>query len=113
MAGTTSGDLASRVAVITGGGRGIGAAIAQKLAGMGALVVICGRRQKPLESTVKTIIDAGGKAKAAECDVMDVHSVEKLAAQVERDSGRLDVLVNNGGSSGCWPQWPRLWREFC
>ncbi|HTZ98078.1 MAG TPA: SDR family oxidoreductase [Terriglobales bacterium] len=100
MAGTTSGVLASQVALITGGGRGIGAATAEKLASMGALVVICGRRQKPLNSTVKAIIDAGGKAKAAECDVMDLRSVEKLATQVERESGRIDVLVNNAGIGG-------------
>lgn len=115
MAGTANMPLASQVAVITGGGRGIGAAIAQKLAGMGALAVVCGRRQKPLESTVKTITDAGGNAKAIECDVMDLRSVEALAAQIERDSSRIDILVNNAGVGGfggplhqmppeCWEQ---------
>lgn len=92
--------LTRQVAVITGAGRGIGAAIARKLSGMGAFAAVCGRRLKPLESTVKTIVDAGGKAIAIECDVMDLRSVEKFATQIERDSGRIDILVNNAGIGG-------------
>jgi 3-oxoacyl-[acyl-carrier protein] reductase len=99
MAGTAS-TLSDQVAVVTGGGRGIGAAIARKLAGMGAQVVICGRRLSPLQSTVRAITSAGGKAKAIECDVTDLRSVEKMAAQTEQQCRRIDILVNNAGIGG-------------
>lgn len=100
MAETASTPLAGQVALITGGGRGIGAAIARKLASMGALAVVCGRKRNSLESTVSAITGAGGKARAIECDVSDLRSVESLAAQIERDSGRIDILVNNAGVGG-------------
>lgn len=92
--------LAGQVAVITGGGRGIGAAIAEKLAAMGATAVIAGRTRPTLESTVKKIAKAGGKAEALACDVTDLKSVEKLAREVEQKYGRVDVLVNNAGVRG-------------
>jgi 3-oxoacyl-[acyl-carrier protein] reductase len=100
MTETASRPLDGQVAVITGGGRGIGAAIAQTLGAMGAMALVCGRRQKPLESTVKAITEAGGNAKAMDCDVMDLRAVEKLAAQIEHDSGHVDILVNNAGIGG-------------
>lgn len=99
MAGMAS-VLSGQVAVVTGGGRGIGAAIARKLAGMGAQVVICGRRLSPLQSTASAIASAGGKAMAIECDVTDLRSVERMAGQTEREWGRLDILVNNAGIGG-------------
>jgi 3-oxoacyl-[acyl-carrier protein] reductase len=92
--------LAGQVAVITGSGRGIGAAIAAKLAGMGALAVICGRRRSLLESTAAAITSAGGEAKVIECNVAELRSVEAVAAQVERDCGRVNILVNNAGIGG-------------
>src|SRR5919201_998165 len=90
-------NLDNKVAVVTGGGRGIGAAIACKLANLGALVVVCGRTRGPLESTAKSISQDGTKAVAVECDVTDLRSVESLAKYVESNFGRLDVLVNNSG----------------
>jgi len=92
--------LAGQVAVITGGGQGIGAAIARKLAELGAVAVICGRKAGPLEATAAAIAQAGGKAEAAECDVQNLKSVEALAARVESAYGRLDILVNNAGIGG-------------
>ena len=85
------------MAIVTGSGGGIGAAIAGKLAAMGALTYLCGRRRAPLESTAEAILKSGGKAEVVECDVTDLASVEALAAQVERKSGRVDILVNNAG----------------
>src|SRR5438270_10158068 len=94
------GVLQQHVAVVTGGGRGIGAAIANKLAGLGAEVVICGRSLQTLKATTDRIRGAGGKCEAAECDVTDMHSVEKLTEWVEKRFGRVDILVNNAGVGG-------------
>jgi 3-oxoacyl-[acyl-carrier protein] reductase len=92
--------LAGQVAVITGAGRGIGAAIARKLAALGATAVLCGRTRSALDATAAAIIQAGGKAEPAPCDVTSLTSVETVAAQVERSFGRLDILVNNAGIGG-------------
>jgi NAD(P)-dependent dehydrogenase (short-subunit alcohol dehydrogenase family) len=89
--------LQGQVAVVTGGGRGIGAAIATRLARMGAQVVVCGRSLPSLEQTVKAIQTAGGKAQASKCDVTNLTSVESLAGEVKLKFGRLDILVNNAG----------------
>jgi NAD(P)-dependent dehydrogenase (short-subunit alcohol dehydrogenase family) len=92
--------LSGQVAVVTGAGRGIGAAIARKLAELGAVAVLCGRTRAPLEAMTAEIVRAGGKAEAVECDVSNQSSVEGLAAQVEKKFGRVDVLVNNAGVGG-------------
>ena len=89
--------LAGQVAVITGGGRGIGAAVALKLAGLGAEVALCGRTQASLDEIATQIRSSGGTAVALPCDVMDLDSVESAAKEVERRFGRLDILVNNAG----------------
>jgi hypothetical protein len=78
--------LVGQVAVVTGAGKGIGAAIAAKLAGMGATVVLAGRTREPLESTSDAIAKAGGQAEPVVCDVMHLSSVEALAAHVDKDS---------------------------
>jgi NAD(P)-dependent dehydrogenase (short-subunit alcohol dehydrogenase family) len=93
-------ELNGQVAVITGGGRGIGAAIAQKLAQMGVITVLCGRTRAHLESTAAAIEKAGGKAEVCECDVADLKSVEAAAMRVEQAHGRIDILVNNAGVGG-------------
>ena len=89
--------LESNVSIVTGGGRGIGAAIAQKLAELGGKVVVCGRARQPLDATVNAILKSGFHAEAVECDVMDTASVDSLARHVEGKYGRVDVLVNNAG----------------
>jgi len=100
MEETNKASLNGQVAVITGGGRGIGAAIAAKLASLGAVVVLCGRTRRPLESTSDAISKAGGRAEAFECDVTDLRSVEAVAAHVDQTLGRIDILVNNAGVAG-------------
>jgi 3-oxoacyl-[acyl-carrier protein] reductase len=97
MTGIDERGLRGQVAVVTGAGRGIGAAIASRLAAMGATVVLCGRTRRPLDSTVAAITKTGGKSEAVACDVSDLHSVEALAAHVEKTFGRVDILVNNAG----------------
>src|ERR1700730_856445 len=100
MPKVTNNSLEGQVAIITGAGTGIGAAVAGQLAQMGALTLLCGRRRSMLESTAAVIAKAGGEAKIAECDVMDLRSVESVTAQVDRDFGRADILVNNAGVGG-------------
>jgi 3-oxoacyl-[acyl-carrier protein] reductase len=99
--------LAGQVAVITGAGRGIGRAIALKLAELGARTVLCGRSRQALEQTAALQNSPGHSSEersettsVIECDVTDVRSVEALAEQVERTFHRLDVLVNNAGIGG-------------
>src|SRR5450432_3164188 len=100
MSESNKNTLVGQVAVITGAGRGIGAAIARELAGMGATVVLCGRSREPLDSTAAAILKAGGNADAVTCDVSDLSSVNFLAAHVEKKHGRVDILVNNAGVGG-------------
>ena len=96
----TAPPLKGQVAVITGAGRGIGAAIARQLAGLGATTVLCGRTQSTLEETAATITDSGGKAEIIPCDVTVLHQVQHAAARIESTFGRLDILVNNAGIGG-------------
>jgi 3-oxoacyl-[acyl-carrier protein] reductase len=96
----TAQPLVGQVAVVTGAGRGIGAAIARKLAHLGATAVLCGRTQATLDTTAQQIIDAGGKTEVVPCDVTVLHQLEYAAARVESTFGRLDILVNNAGVGG-------------
>ncbi|HXM20824.1 MAG TPA: SDR family NAD(P)-dependent oxidoreductase [Terriglobales bacterium] len=100
MEETNTVSLAAQVAVITGAGRGIGAAIAAKLARLGAIVVLCGRTRGPLDSTADAISKAGGRAEPFQCDVTDLRSIETAAAHVDQTLGRIDILVNNAGVGG-------------
>ena len=92
--------LAGQVAVMTGAGSGIGAAIARKMGRMGAVAVVCGRTRDTLQSTATAISQAGGQAEVIECDVTDLASVESLAKRVDGRFGRVDILVNNAGIGG-------------
>ncbi len=92
--------LAGQVAVVTGAGRGIGAAIARALSRLGATAILCGRTRAALESAAQAIAQAGGKAEVVPCDVSNLESVETAAKHVERSFGRLDILVNNAGIGG-------------
>jgi 3-oxoacyl-[acyl-carrier protein] reductase len=92
--------LLGQIAVITGAGRGIGAAVAARLADLGVVTVLCGRTQEHLESTAKSISRAGGQAEVAVCDLTNLHSVEAVARSVEQKFGRLNILVNNAGVGG-------------
>ncbi len=92
--------LTAQVAVVTGAGRGIGAAIARELANLGATVVLSGRARATLDATAQSIIQAGGKAEVLQCDVTSLTSVESAAKHLETAFGRLDILVNNAGMGG-------------
>ncbi len=91
-------DLQQRIALVTGGGRGIGRAIAQNLAAAGATVIINYRgNSSAAEETVAGITAAGGTAIAIQADISRQEDVEALFKQVLADQGRIDILVNNAG----------------
>ena len=92
--------LAAQVALVTGAGRGIGAAIAIKLASLGTETILCGRSRPALEQTAEIIKNAGNQSAIIDCDVTDLRSVTSLAEHVERTFHRLDILVNNAGIAG-------------
>jgi citronellol/citronellal dehydrogenase len=88
---------AGRVALVTGGGTGIGRATATELALTGARLVVCGRRAEPLEATSRDIEAAGGECLAIPADLREPDDVDRaVAAAIER-FGHIDVLVNNAG----------------
>lgn len=92
--------LNSQVAVVTGAGRGIGAAIARRLAALGATAVLCGRTRPHLQKTADAISNEGGKSEIMECDVTQLEAVERVASRVRDGQGRVDILVNNAGIGG-------------
>ncbi len=91
-------DKTSRVAIVTGASRGIGAAVAQRLAGDGFTVVInYSASAKPAETLVREIEAKGGRALAARADVSDADAMRGMFDTAERAFGGVDVLVNNAG----------------
>jgi 3-oxoacyl-[acyl-carrier protein] reductase len=92
--------LNDRTAVVTGAGRGIGAAIARKLAELGAHVFFCGRTQSHLDRTVQFIHAVAGSAEALVCDVTSLGSVQAAARVVQLQRQRCDILINNAGIGG-------------
>jgi 3-oxoacyl-[acyl-carrier protein] reductase len=91
--------LDNKTALVTGGSRGIGAAIARRLARDGAAVAIVSRTASPAaDAVVKSIVEAGGRAKAFQADVSDEASVRQAVQAIAAHYGRIDVLVNNAGT---------------
>jgi len=90
-------ELIGQVAIVTGGGRGLGQAIAQTLAQAGAVVVVAARSSAQLVETVALIEQQGGRALSFEVDVTDQRTVQRMVAEVEQTFGAVDLLVNNAG----------------
>src|SRR4051794_6082398 len=89
--------LTGKVIIVTGASRGIGAAAAVALAKAGATVMLVARNGRMAADVAQSIIESGGRASAASCDVSDYASVEAVVAQTEGRLGRIDALVNNAG----------------
>lgn len=89
--------LKDKVALITGGGRGIGKAIALAYAGEGAKIAICARTAAEIDETLNGIRDSKAVAAAWPCDVSSEQPVQDLVANVVGQFGKIDVLVNNAG----------------
>ena len=90
-------DLTGKVAVVTGGGTGLGEAAARALAEAGASVVLSGRRLENLEKVAADIQSNGGQALPVAADVSRREDVESMAAEALRAYGKIDILVNNAG----------------
>ena len=93
------GALNGQVALVTGGGSGIGRSTALHLAREGAHVVVMGRRREPLDAVVAEIAAAGGRALAHCADLMDREALRALVQEIEGTLGAVDILVNNAGAS--------------
>jgi 3-oxoacyl-[acyl-carrier protein] reductase len=90
-------DLKDKVAIVTGGGKGIGKAIAQQLAAAGAAVVVNSATEASCSSTAAEIVASGGRAVAVAGDVGTAEVAEKLVAVAQESFGGLHILVNNAG----------------
>ena len=90
--------LTGQIAMVTGGGRGLGLAIGQGLAAAGATVLLNGRDEAQLASAVATITAAGGQAEALPFDITDEAATAAAFAQIKDRYGRLEILVNNVGN---------------
>ena len=93
------GTFAGQCAIVTGGGSGLGRAMALELARLGAAVVVAGRRPETLDETVALIGEKGGKGHAQATDVREPEAVEALVAAAVERFGRVDVLVNNAAGN--------------
>ncbi len=96
----SSGPLAGKVALITGAGRGIGRAVAERFAGEGAELILVGRTQGALEEVDDVIRAGGGTASLVPADLTDAAVIDRMGAAVYKRWGRLDILVGNAGVLG-------------
>ncbi|MDJ0655990.1 MAG: glucose 1-dehydrogenase [Xanthomonadales bacterium] len=91
--------FSGKVALVTGGSRGIGKAIAMALAERGAEVILVGRNLDSLQAAEKEIEDRGGKATGLACHVGKMDQIQRLFQEIQGHFGRLDMLVNNAGTN--------------
>ncbi len=101
-------DITGRIVWITGAGSGIGEAASIALASEGAVVVLSGRRRVALEKVAARITANGGKAHVEPADLTRASEVEAVAASIQKQFGRLDILVSNAGTNIPDRSWSRL-----
>ena len=94
--------LEGRVALITGAGSGIGAAAAKLLAKHGALVAAVGHTESELNATVEAITAAEGKARAFLADISKAEDMQRVATDIGKEWGRIDIVFANAGINGVW-----------
>jgi 3-oxoacyl-[acyl-carrier protein] reductase len=108
-------DLSGQVAVVTGAGQGIGEAIAQRLAKVGAEVAVADLKMEAAGSVAANIVSQGGKSFAVQVDISNRASVEAMFQQVVAKAGKIDMLVNNAGIAGraapIWEQTDEDWQS--
>src|SRR5262245_47686097 len=92
-------NLEGKTAIVTGSSRGIGRAIAQRLAKDGVRVVVCARTSSALDEVVREIAAASGTAAAIPLDLRDADSASRLVDFTLRTYGGIDILVNNAGAT--------------
>ena len=92
-------DLSGRVAIVTGGGRGIGRQMATALAELGADVVVCSRKLDNCEEAAAELSAFGVRALGLACDARDPTAVEAVVRRTVEELGRIDILVNNAGAT--------------
>src|SRR6478672_12914767 len=95
--------LKGKVALVTGGSDGIGAATARAFAREGARVAICARREEPLKTVENDIREAGGECLAMAADVRRAEDIERFVNGAHQRFGRVDFLINNAGTSAASP----------
>ncbi|MEO9176290.1 MAG: SDR family NAD(P)-dependent oxidoreductase, partial [Gaiellales bacterium] len=96
-------DISGKVALITGGGSGMGRALAESLAADGALVAVCGRRAEPLDETVALCEALGARALAVPTDVRDPDAVQACVDRVVAELGPPELLVNGAAGNFICP----------
>jgi len=89
--------LKDRIAIITGGGRGIGKAISELYAQEGACVVVAARTEEQIDAVARAIREKGGRALPLMADVTDTADIKRMVEETTREFGRIDVLINNAG----------------
>jgi NAD(P)-dependent dehydrogenase (short-subunit alcohol dehydrogenase family) len=98
-------DLSGKVAIVTGGGTGIGRQMAEGLAEMGADLVLCARHLDRCEQAAEELRALGVRALGLRADVRDPGEIEAVVERTRRELGSIDVLVNNSGTVwGAWPE---------
>jgi NAD(P)-dependent dehydrogenase (short-subunit alcohol dehydrogenase family) len=92
-------DISGKTAIVTGGGRGLGAQIAEGLAEAGANVVVCSRKLEACQEVSQKLIEKGVGSLALECDVTNPEDIKRVVEETMKEFGQIDILFNNSGAS--------------
>lgn len=92
-------DLTGKVALVTGGGRGLGQQMAEGLAEAGADVIVCSRKLENCEEVAQSVSKLGVRTQAFACDVTNPEDIERVVREAIRHFGKIDILVNNSGAT--------------